>query len=136
MTKLFLDTNIVVDLLESREPFCQDVVRIFTLAYNRKVQLVVSPMTYCTVSFLLRKHGTEGVRKLLSNFRQLSHVAESNERTVDDSLASEFKDFEDAMQYYTALKAKADIIITRNVKDFAKSKLPVMTAGEYLALLE
>ena len=93
-------------------------------------------MTYCTVSFLLRKHGTEGVRKLLSNFRQLSHVAESNERTVDDSLASEFKDFEDAMQYYTALKAKADIIITRNVKDFAKSKLPVMTAGEYLALLE
>ena len=40
------------------------------------------------------------------------------------------------MQYYTALKAKADIIITRNVKDFAKSKLPVMTAGEYLALLE
>lgn len=136
MTKLFLDTNIVVDLLESREPFCQDAVRIFTLAYNRKVQLVVSPMTYCTVSFLLRKHGTEGVRKLLSNFRQLSHVAESNERTVDDSLASEFKDFEDAMQYYTALKAKADIIITRNVKDFAKSKLPVMTAGEYLALLE
>ena len=136
MTKLFLDTNIVVDLLESREPFCQDVVRIFTLAYNRKVQLVVSPMTCCTVSFLLRKHGTEGVRKLLSNFRQLSHVAESNERTVDDSLASEFKDFEDAMQYYTALKAKADIIITRNVKDFAKSKLPVMTAGEYLALLE
>lgn len=136
MTKLFLDTNIVVDLLESREPFCQDAVRIFTLAYNRKVQLVVSPMTYCTVSFLLRKHGAEGVRKLLSNFRQLSHVAESNERTVDDSLASEFKDFEDAMQYYTALKAKADIIITRNVKDFAKSKLPVMTAGEYLALLE
>ena len=110
MTKLFLDTNIVVDLLERREPFCHDAVRLFTMAYNRQVQLVVSPMTYSTASFLLRKHGSEGVRNLLSNFRQLSRVAAANERTVDDSLASQFKDFEDAMQYYTALRAKADAI--------------------------
>ena len=93
-------------------------------------------MTYSTASFLLRKHGTEGVRNLLSNFRQFSHVATTNERTVDDSLASRFKDFEDAMQYYTAVRAKADIIITRNGKDFTASKLPVMTATEYLATLE
>lgn len=70
---------------------------------------------------------------LLANFRQLSRVATTNERTVDDSLASQFKDFEDAMQYYTALKAKADVIITRNGKDFTASKIPVMTAVEYLA---
>ena len=50
-------------------------------------------------------------------------------------LASQFKDFEDAMQYYTAVKAKADVIITRNGKDFAVSKLPVMTAAEYLATI-
>lgn len=136
MTRLFLDTNIVVDVLERREPFCHDAVRLFTMAYNKQVQLVVSPMTYSTVSFLLRKHGPEGVRNLLSNFRQLSRVATTNERTVDDSLASQFKDFEDAMQYYTAVRAKADIIITRNGKDFAASKLPVMTATEYLATLE
>ena len=136
MTKLFLDTNIVVDLLERREPFCHDAVRLFTMAYNRQVQLVVSPMTFSTASFLLRKHGSKGVRNLLSNFRQLSRVAAANERTVDDSLASQFKDFEDAMQYYTALRAKADIIITRNGKDFANSKIPVMTAGEYLATIE
>ena len=88
-----------------------------------------------SASFLLRKHGPEGVRNLLSNFRQLSRVATTNERTVDDSLASQFKDFEDAMQYYTAVKAKADVIITRNGKDFAASKLPVMTAAEYLATI-
>lgn len=83
MTKLFLDTNIVVDLLERREPFCHDAVRLFTMAYNRQVQLVVSPMTYSTASFLLRKHGSEGVRNLLSNFRQLSRIAAANERTVE-----------------------------------------------------
>lgn len=133
MTKLFLDTNIVVDLLERREPFCQGAVQIFTLAYNKQVQLFVSPMTYSTASFLLHKHGSDGVHKLLSNLRQLSRVATTNEQAVDDSLASQFKDFEDALQYYTALKAKVDIIITRNGKDFVHSKLPVMTADEFLA---
>ena len=136
MTRLFLDTNIVVDLQERREPFCHDAVRLFTMAYNKQVQLLVSPMTYSTASFLLRKHGPKGVRNLLSNLRQLSRVAAANERTVDDSIASQFKDFEDAMQYYTALKAKANVIITRNGKDFTASKIPVMTAMEYLASLE
>lgn len=136
MTRLFLDTNIVVDLLDRREPFCHDAVRLFTMAYHRQVQLIVSPMTFSTVSFLLHRHGSEGVRSLLSNFRQLSCVAASDERTVDDALASQFKDFEDAMQYYTALHAGADVIITRNGKDFTASKLPVMTATEYLATWE
>ena len=135
MTTLFLDTNIVMDLLERREPYCDDTVRLFTMAYNRQVKLVVSPMTYTTASYLLRKHGSEGVRNLLANFRRLSHVATTNERAVDDSLASQFADFEDAMQYYTALGAKADVIITRNGKDFTNSKIPVMTAAEFLATI-
>lgn len=133
MTRLFLDTNIVVDLLDRRELFCHDAVRLFSMAYNKQVQLDVSPMTFSTASFLLRKHGPEGVRKLLSNFRQLSRVSTTDERTVDDSIASQFKDFEDAMQYYTALNAKAEIIITRNGKDFTASNLPVMIATEYIA---
>lgn len=136
MTKLFLDTNIVIDLLERREPFCNDAVQLFSMAYNKQVQLVVSPMTFATASYLLRRHGSEGVRNLLANFRQLVRVATANERTIDDSIASRFGDFEDAMQYYTALKADADIIITRNGKDFTQSKLPVMTAGDYLASLK
>ena len=133
MTRLFLDTNIVVDLLEGREPFCYDAAQLFTMAHDKRVELLVSPMTFSTASFLLRKHGPEGVRNLLSNLRQLVSVTISDERTVDDSIASQFKDFEDAMQYYTALNAKAEIIITRNGKDFTASNLPVMTATEYIA---
>ena len=133
MTRLFLDTNIVVDLLEGREPFCYDAAQLFTMAHDKKVELLVSPMTFSTASFLLRKHGSEGVRNLLSNLRQLVSVTISDERTVDDSIASQFKDFEDAMQYYSALNAKAEIIITRNGKDFTASNLPVMTATEYIA---
>ena len=134
MTKLFLDTNIVIDLLEKREPYCYDAMRLFTLAFYKQVQLIVSPMTYATASFLLRHHGSEGVRNLLSNFRFLSLVSTANEQTVDDALASSFDDFEDALQYYSALQAKAEVIITRNGKDFLNSELPVMTARDYLNL--
>lgn len=133
MTRLFLVTNIVVDLLEGREPFCYDAAQLFTMAHDKKVELLVSPMTFSTASFLLRKHGSKGVRILLSNLRQLVSVTISDERTVDDSIGSQFKDFEDAMQYYNALNAKAEIIITRNGKDFTASNLPVMTATEYIA---
>ncbi len=133
MTKLFLDTNIVIDLLDRREPFCHDAAALFTMAYNKQLQLIVSPMTFATASYLLRKHGKSQLRILLSNFRRLARVATTNEHIVDDSLASEFEDFEDALQYYTALKAKADYIITRNGQDFTSSQLPVMTATEFLA---
>jgi len=134
MTQLFLDTNIVIDLLEKREPYCFDAVRLFTMAYNGQVQLLVSPMTYATASYLLGKHGAEGVRRLLSDLRSLTKVTPAYERTVDDALASRFKDFEDALQYYSARQACAEVIITRNGKDFTNSTLPVMTAGEYLAM--
>lgn len=136
MKCLFLDTNIVIDLLDKRDPFYKDAVRLFTMAYNKRVQLVVSPITYTTAAYLLKKHGPEGVRNLLANFRQLSRVATTNERVIDDSIAANFSDFEDAVQYYTALKAKADVIITRNEKDFKSSKIPVMTPAEYLAISE
>lgn len=136
MKKLFLDTNIVMDLLERREPFCHDTVRLFTMAYFKQVRIYISPMTYATASYLLHRHGKDGVRNLLKNLRQLAKVTTANEQTVDDSLASQFDDFEDALQYYSALKSKADVIITRNGEDFKLSKIPVMTAGEYLATID
>ena len=132
MKKLFLDTNIVIDILEERKQYSEDAVKLFTMAYYKKVKLIVSPITYSTAAYLLRKHGVAEVRRLLSNFRRLSHVAMTNEQVVDNSLASQFEDIEDAIQYYTAIKSNADIIITRNGKDFVHSRIPVMTADEYV----
>lgn len=135
MKKIFLDTNVVIDLLDKREPFYKAAVTIFTLAYNKKVTLYVSPMTYATASYLLRKHGQEQMRLLLRNFRQLSRVTVADEKIVDNALASSFVDYEDALQYYSALSKNVDAIVTRNVKDFQHSKIPVITPDEYLSLL-
>ena len=135
MMKVFLDTNIVIDLLEKREPFYIDAVKLFTLAYQKKITLFVSPMTYATASYLLRKHGKEGMRKLLNNFRQLSQITTADERVVDAALASSFDDYEDALQYYSALTRNVDVIVTRNKKDFTSASIPVLSPAELLKQL-
>ena len=133
--KVFLDTNIVIDLLDKREPFYIDAVKLFTLAYQKKITLFVSPITYATASYLLRKHGKEGMRKLLNNFRQLSQITTADERVVDAALASSFDDYEDALQYYSALTRNVDVIVTRNKKDFTSASIPVLSPAELLKQL-
>lgn len=133
MKTVFLDTNVVIDLLDKREGFYPAAVKLFTLAYKGELSLYISPLTYATAAYILRKHPVEKLRILLANLRKLSHVALVDERIVDNALTSEFKDIEDALQYYSALKENVDAIVTRNVKDFSLSKLPVMTPDEFLA---
>lgn len=137
MSRLFLDANIVIDLLEERHPFCEDAALLFAEAYHKRVQLFVSPITFATAAYLLGKHNSSNdVHGLLSKLRQLVRVAATDERVVDDAIVSMFSDFEDALQYYSAVKAKADFIITRNGKDFTASKIPVMTAADYLTMIK
>ena len=92
-------------------------------------------MTYATAAYLLRKQGEAQVKLLLRNLRQLSEVTTANDMVVDDALASAFKDYEDALQYYSALKHNVDCIITRNVIDFKNAKIPVLSPDEFLASL-
>ena len=117
MKRLFVDTNIVIDLLDKRAPFWDSAARLFAMAYYKQVELVIAPVTYTTASFLLeKKNNRESVRKNLAYLRQLSHVALIDEPIVDKAITSQFDDFEDAVQYYAALKAQADVIITRKEK--------------------
>ena len=132
MRRVFLDTNVVIDLLDKREPFWKDAAALFTMAYNGQVELYISSLTYATVSYLLRKHGKEGTRALLGNLRELSKVTAVGETEVDLAMASAFDDYEDALQYFSAANAKVEAIVTRNKKDFHASGLPVMSPEEFV----
>lgn len=133
MEKLLVDTNIVIDLLSKREEFFQEAQELFTLADNNEVVLFVSALTFANTHYLLAKyHKLDEARKTLIKFKVLVNVAALDDKIVELALVSDFKDFEDAIQYHTALENEVDIIITRNKKDFKNSKLPVMTAKEYL----
>lgn len=133
MKKLLVDTNIVVDLLTRRESFFREAQELFTLADKGQIKLLVSALTLANTHYLLSKHlGKEEARKTLAKFKVLVEVAPLDDKIIELALSSDFKDFEDAIQYYTALKHRGDLIITRNLKDFIPSKLPVLTARDFL----
>ena len=132
MIRLFLDTNIVIDMLQRREPFFLAAANIFALSVSGNAELYVSPMTYATASYLIGKRDIKKVKPLLSELRKFSHVTPTDETTIDKALLSDFEDFEDAMQYFSAFGLSMDYIITRNKKDFIASKVPVLTPEEFL----
>ncbi|MBK9254996.1 MAG: PIN domain-containing protein [Saprospiraceae bacterium] len=133
MERLLVDTNIVLDLLSKREEFYYEAQELFTLADNKKVELFVSALTFANTHYLLCKYQKlDNARKTLIKFKVLVSVSPLDDKVIELALVSDFKDFEDAIQYHTALENGIDIIITRNKKDFKNSKLPIMTAKEYL----
>jgi predicted nucleic acid-binding protein len=134
MKKLFIDTNIVLDLLGKREPFYDAAAKLFSLADRGKVKLYISSLTVANTNYVLSKlKSKKEARVILLKFKILVVVLELNDKIIELSLNDDdFKDFEDGLQYYTALENEAEIIITRNLKDFKASKVPVMTASQYL----
>lgn len=135
--RLFLDTNIVVDLLGEREPFYESVAKIATLADKGKIQLYVSALTYSTVYYLLSRYeDKEIVKEKIRKFKVIAETSDLTDKILDKGLSSKFKDFEDSLQYYCALETDCNFFITRNEKDFKESELPVLTPNEYLSSLK
>jgi predicted nucleic acid-binding protein len=134
MTRLFLDTNVILDLLGERIPFYDSIAKVATLADQEKITLVVSPLSFTTIDYVLNKFETsDSVLNKLRKFKIICEVCEVDEKTIEKGLNSGFKDFEDAVQYFTALHSNCSIIITRNGKDFKNATIPIMTAEEYLS---
>ncbi|KGO84929.1 twitching motility protein PilT [Flavobacterium rivuli WB 3.3-2 = DSM 21788] len=135
--RLFLDTNVMLDLLGMREPFFVNAARILSLADRGKAHISVSALSYSTTDYFLKKiqspaKSIEALRK----FKTISDIIALDETIIEKSLNSGFLDFEDALQYYSAIKGGCNYIITRNVKDFKKSELPVLTPDDFIALLK
>ena len=133
MKNLLIDTNIIIDLLAKRKDFYQEVQELFTLADENEVNLYISSLTFANTHYVLSKElNVDEARKVLIKFKLLVKILPLDDRILELALSSDFKDFEDGIQYYTALENKLEIIITRNKKDFKTAKLPVLTAKEYL----
>ena len=131
--KLFLDTNVMLDFLGEREPFYISAAKIATLADKRKLKINVSALSFATVSYFLTKfEGLKKTKDKLRKFKVISGICELDELIIEKGLNSDFSDFEDSLQYFSALRTECDIIITRNAKDFKKSQIPVMTPDEFL----
>ena len=134
MKDLFIDTDVIIDFLIDRKPFSREAAIIFTLIEQRKLKGHISSLTFSNLYYVLRKF--ESHNKVISKLDSLSKlgiILKVDDQTIKNAITSGFPDFEDSIQYFCALESKKiDVIITRNIKDYRHSELPVMSLGDFL----
>jgi predicted nucleic acid-binding protein len=132
MIKVFLDTNILVDLIADRKPFSKHAIEIFKSAEERKTELFTSSHSIATAHYLLKKYVEEkDLRDILSNLMEFLDVIPIDLDVLKKGLRSNHKDFEDAIQIICASSITGiDFIVTRNTKDFKTSNIAVLTPDE------
>jgi len=135
MDKIFIDTDIILDLIQQREPFYGDAVRLFSLIEEKKIVGYVSPLIFANLYYILRKADSKTFAvQTLMRLKAIVRVLAIDEKIIELALSSGFRDFEDAIQYYAALGAKLKYLITRNKADYKESGIIVCTAREYLTI--
>ena len=138
MKNIFLDTNVVINFLADRKPFSLDAARLFNFCVLGKVKIYISAVSYNNIYYILRQSlsNSETIR-LLDELSEMAEIADVTKSVIKKSLKTDFRDFEDAIQYYCALSLnKIDFIVTRDTKDFKKSTLSIMTATEAVGYLD
>lgn len=138
MKKIFIDTNIVIDLLSRREPFFEEAASLFSLADKKQIELAVSALTMANTSYvLLRQMDSDNTKSILRKLRLIVNILPLNDKIIGLALNDNtLSDFEDGLQYFTAIEHEQELIITRNLKDFKNSKLPTMTAKQFIETIE
>jgi predicted nucleic acid-binding protein len=133
--KVFVDTDIIYDLLGKRDPFYFPAAQLFTLADEGKIQIFISALSLANLHYLISKQRSgEEAKEILRKFKVLVRVAPLNDKIIDLALNSDFPDFEDAIQYYSALQNEIEVLLTRNLKDFRKAQITVLTARDFINL--
>lgn len=136
MVKILIDTDVILDFFFDREPFSENAAKILSLCESKEIKGFVTPVIISNVYYILRQ--TAKHEKVIEKLKMLVSIAEIlviNKDSILQALNSDFKDFEDALQNYSAeLYKEIDIIITRNTKDYKNSSLGVMTLDNYLKM--
>ena len=131
--KLFIDTNIVLDLLQYREPWINDTLVLFQLAKEDKVELIMSDLTFVNVVNIAGKNvDKKALRETLVKLKKFVKVVSIGDICIEHALNSDFFDFEDEVQYLAAKREQADYILSRDESGFKMSDIPVMNVTEFL----
>lgn len=134
MEKILLDTDVILDFFLDRKPFSEDTTILLNLCKEGRIQGFMTPVMISNIYYILRKVAKhDKVLKSIGILLETIDVLDMNKSIVLKALSSEFKDFEDALQNFSAEDGEGiSVIVTRNIKDFKSSKLAVMTPESYL----
>lgn len=137
MKTIFFDLNLILDIFLKREPFYAASAQVFRLAETKQCNGCLGALSYPILFYLLKKElDRDDAMAILKKVRIVLKTAPLVEKAVDSALSSDIRDFEDALQYYSALEVKSDYFLTRNKKDYPAKLLPILTPDEFLALLK
>ena len=137
MKKIFLDTDVILDVSIEREMDIKDSVKIINLVENKLLNGYTSSVIFSNTYYIQRKLiGHDIAINFLKNLRMLLTVLNVDDLIIKKALETDFKDFEDAIQYYTAIENNMDCIITRNVDDYKNSTIPIYTPTELLKIIQ
>jgi len=134
--KVLFDLNIILDVLQEREPFYEMSAQLLAYAETGKIQGFIASHSLTTLFYLIQKGKSAAHAKVtITNLLQILKVAPVDQSTIEQALSLPYKDFEDAVQMMAAVQCKADYLVTRNVKDFQPTPLPVIQPSELLSLI-
>jgi predicted nucleic acid-binding protein len=135
MVKVFVDTDVCIDLLSGRMPFNKAAELLFSLADTKKIEIYVSSLSFSNIDYvLLSQYSTTHSRQIIARFKTLVQVLAVDSKTIDLAIASDFMDFEDAIQYACAIEHNLTTIITRNLKDYKKASIKILTPETFLTI--
>jgi len=133
MIKIFVDTDVILDLFFKREPHLENARKIFRLAGSGDIELFSSVTSFTNSYYILSKiiPNTKAKEKLIFLDKRIT-ILETRQDIVKQALFSRFADFEDAVQHYTAVYHKVELLLTRNLKDYKSAVIPVKSPEEFL----
>ncbi len=132
--RVLIDTCVIIDALQSREPFSQNAQDIFLLAANRRIDAFITAKSVTDIYYLMHRvtHSDKDTRNVLSRLFVLFGLADTVGTDCRYALSSEVSDYEDAVMIETAVRTQMDAIVTRNTKDYSKSAVTVLTPEELI----
>lgn len=138
MKSIFLDTNVIIDFFANRKPFSIEAARLFNYSIKKEINIYVSAVSYNNIYYILRQSFAHNETiKILSELNEWTEIVDVSKDIINQAIKSDFKDFEDAIQYNCAKSLNIiDLIVTRDTKDFKTSSLPILTPKEAVTLIE
>lgn len=132
--RVLVDTNILLDVLTERAPFYRDAARLWTLAESSRIEAFVAAISFSNCYYLVRKHGgRHNADKAMHLLRDVFTPVDLTAQILNQAIDAGFTDFEDAIQFHSALHVRADFILTRNPDHFPRDPLSILSPAEFLA---
>ncbi len=132
--RALIDTCVIIDALQSREPFKEDAEKIFLLAANDRLEGYITAKSVTDIYYLMRRntHSEEQSRKILASLLTLFAVLDTHGADCRDALVSPLSDYEDAVMVETGKRSHMDCIVTRNTRDYSKSDISILTPAQLI----